>query len=462
MHPQLIKKLKKPGNLNTEPRILFPNNIVCRILFLSAVLILTGCEDDSNGSSVNSGPFGCTDPAACNYDPDAAEDDGSCIMPAPYWMDSDSDGWGAGVHELLCPEDVTPGKVDNNSDNCPGDYNPDQRDSDGDRIGDVCDETLNGCTDPTALNYNPDAEEDDNSCYDDPYFASDIQWTGSWHEIEFEEDLSGLIWGDEIGVYDDEGILTSGGCDEVFGSILTGPADEAGFLFTSWTGNSLTVQSIGSINNCDSGGTIEPGYADGSPMIIRIWRPLDNWLYETQVTWSVGSGIFGEAETVISGIELLGGPGCTDPEALNFDPNAEFDDGSCIFANHFTLEISPTGKWHLVVIDTTVTTLETGDEIGLFDTSGLTSFGSCDGVYDDLLVAAGIWTGERLSLSAIGSIDNCAIGGTQIPGYVEGHNIILRLIRAGQVLDTELQFSIGDGIWGVDLLTVIEEIQIIP
>ena len=75
---------------------------------------------------------GCTDPGACNFNPDATDDDGSCWYAEAYY---DCDG--------TCLNDA---------------------DGDG-----VCDELeVYGCTDSTALNYNPEATEDDGSCiYDD-------------------------------------------------------------------------------------------------------------------------------------------------------------------------------------------------------------------------------------------------------------------------------------------------------
>ena len=86
---------------------------------------------------------GCTDEVACNYNPFATTDDGSC-----YYIDDeyyDCDG------------------------NC---YN----DLDGDG---VCDgNEVAGCTDPEAVNYNPDATDDDGSCTDEE--------PGSFTELTYE------------------------------------------------------------------------------------------------------------------------------------------------------------------------------------------------------------------------------------------------------------------------------------
>ncbi len=46
---------------------------------------------------------GCTDSLACNYAPLAIEDDGTCIYPALYFADIDSDGYGNAVDSIwLC------------------------------------------------------------------------------------------------------------------------------------------------------------------------------------------------------------------------------------------------------------------------------------------------------------------------------------------------------------------------
>jgi len=97
---------------------------------------------------------GCTDVNATNHDPDATEDDGSCIFP-----DSDGDG----VYDHLEIDGCTNANATN--------YDADATDDDGsciflDSDGDGVYNHLEiaGCTDEEALNQDEDATDDDGSC----------------------------------------------------------------------------------------------------------------------------------------------------------------------------------------------------------------------------------------------------------------------------------------------------------
>jgi len=117
--------------------------------------------------------YGCTDFFAVNFDPFATEDDGSC------WYDWCYDPWCPGCHVCWppnCPEcylDLD-GSSDLNYDEfdesqiiygCTNpdalNYNPDANSYDG-----SCTYPIQGCMNVNAINYNPEADIDDGSCYD--------------------------------------------------------------------------------------------------------------------------------------------------------------------------------------------------------------------------------------------------------------------------------------------------------
>lgn len=89
---------------------------------------------------------GCTDPLACNYDANSTEDDGSCVLEG----DSCDDGSPYTINDMysgaincecngICINDV---------------------DGDG-----VCDEEeVPGCDNPEAINYDPNATDNDGTC----------------------------------------------------------------------------------------------------------------------------------------------------------------------------------------------------------------------------------------------------------------------------------------------------------
>ena len=99
---------------------------------------------------------------------------------------------------------------------------------------------------------------------------------------------------------------------------------------------------------------------------------------------------------------------------------------------YFTDIPDNTGESHLVIIEN-ILGLEPGDEIGLFDTNGLTNSGNCSSEYGDLLVGAGIYSGEQLNVVGVGSIDFCDFtGGYQLAGWVEDNPITIKVWDASQ------------------------------
>ena len=97
--------------------------------------------------------FGCTDPGACNFSPTAQTDDGTCLFAEDQgWCDCE----GNTIPEGTCDCDGTP--IPDGDCDCEGNV----EDACGECGGDGSD--CEGCTDPTACNFDQDALVDDGSC----------------------------------------------------------------------------------------------------------------------------------------------------------------------------------------------------------------------------------------------------------------------------------------------------------
>jgi len=291
--------------------------------------------------------YGCTDPAAINFNPEANTSDGSCeylecennevivLINTENWgyeiswnirNEEGNEVAGSGdypnystITELACLED--------------GCYTFEMFDSYGDGwnggsftilLGDTAlasgtledeefgsisfgvnaegcvEEDVFGCTDPSAVNFNPNATVEDGSC---TYECTDVSvgfdfTAGSPNSDNFmvwtlyDESLQTPIdtgvfngWADFVGLCLEDGCYTF-----VIGNI---PSEWEG-IYNVLAGNEFV--SFGEFSGDTS---------------------------SVEFTFGVNTDGCGEIEEF---------PGCTDPEALNYNPQATIDDGSCDYS----------------------------------------------------------------------------------------------------------------------------------
>ena len=217
---------------------------------------------------------GCTDETACNYNPAATDDDGSCLQ-------NDECGFcgGDGIAEGACDCD---GNMPDAGYDCDGVC---LSDTDGDG---VCDEfEIAGCTDAASCNFDATATDDDGSCA--------------------ALDECGVCGGDGIaeGACDCEGNGPAAGydCD---GACLTdtdgdGVCDE---LEVAGCTDSTACNYNANATDEDSSCTYPEAGQDCSGDCLNDHD---------------GDGVCDDAETL----------GCTSSSATNYDATATDDDGSC-------------------------------------------------------------------------------------------------------------------------------------
>lgn len=155
-------------NLNLQYRASSGANIQVAGATLTFPVVTPGCTeqgacnydplaDFDDGSCDFLSCAGCDDVNACNYNPQSVIVDNTlCEYPPNYpanTVDCNGDCINDADQDLICDEDEVPGCTNPDADN----YDASATDDDGSCI-------LAGCTDPEAQNYNEGATEDNGTC----------------------------------------------------------------------------------------------------------------------------------------------------------------------------------------------------------------------------------------------------------------------------------------------------------
>ena len=155
--------------------------------------------------------YGCNDPLAANYNPYANTDDGSCVVAeaCPYdnYLEYSPDA--ISYNANLCVNIIVEGCTDNTALN----YNADAN------VDDNSCEFIYGCIDLAAENYNSEATTDDGSCI---YYGCMDPTAGNYDDSANTDDGSCLIGGCVIKIaenYNSQAQINDGSC-VVYGCLL--------------------------------------------------------------------------------------------------------------------------------------------------------------------------------------------------------------------------------------------------
>ena len=243
-------------------------------------------ENCDGADEVCTGIPGCTDNTACNYDPAATQNNGSCTYATVWYLDADADGYYVSTQSAC----ANPGAgytstmgVNGDCDDASASINAAATEICGDGIDQNCDGlddacAILGCMDATACNYEPAATQDDGSCT----FAVD------WYlDLDVDGYASEVINAcTSPGVDYTEAVLILTDCDDTDANINPGANDV-----------------------CDNGIDEDCTGADASCTVS----------------------------------------GCTDATACNYDAAATIDDGSCTYSTTWYLDADADGYYTITV-----------------------------------------------------------------------------------------------------------------
>ena len=123
---------------------------------------------------------------------------------------------------------------------------------------------------------------------------------------------------------------------------------------------------------------------------------------------------------------------------------------------HFNVEISETGESTLFIFQNTIEGLDSGDELGVFDISGVIDTLGATG---EILVGTGVWNGSQLEVVAISAVDLSDFGGPILPGAIIGNPMVLKIWDTSGGIEYSANYytDIGSGTFN-GLFTAINDI----
>ena len=288
------------------------------------------------------GAVGCTDNTACNYDPDAEVDNGSCFYVADPCDDMDD----MTVNDVVnadCDcvgEAAVEGCTDNTACNFMADANVEDGsclytddtcdDMDAttinDMINDACEcvgePIVEGCTDPEACNFDPNANSDDGTCDEldavgvcgGDCFA-DTNNDGECDEIITEgcTNVQACNYVPDANVDDGSCLIVGAACDDMDDMTIDDTVSEdcecEGIMAISGCTNEMAC-NYDEMANTD----------DGSCLVIgEACDDMDDMTFDD---------IVNDSCECVGTLMVLG---CLDSTACNYVMDANTDDGSCEF-----------------------------------------------------------------------------------------------------------------------------------
>ena len=109
----------------------------------------------------------------------------------------------------------------------------------------------------------------------------------------------------------------------------------------------------------------------------------------------------------------------------------------------FNLSIEETGESTLLIFQNTISSLDLGDQIGVFDLNGIIDN---QGNTGEILVGHGTWDGDQLEIVAIMAQDLSSFDGPILPGAINTNNVNIKVWKDNtQILEENITFEIATG-----------------